>query len=753
MPHELRLSGCSPTPLASYLKALGVLRVVAEQADGDAHGWWEGDGFVLRGRLDRDALEAFFRDAYEPTPVLAPWNGASGFYFQEEKLQRIDPATGKRVKSGRRVEATEATRTVDAMVASRALRFDCYREAISVARAILSAEGLREAPRERQKFDLVRQLRARLPADAAAWLDVVICLAGEEARFPPLLGTGGNDGKLEFTNNFMQRLLELFDSKTGQPLAAGRDWLRGALFGEPVSGLKAKKIGQFTPIGAGGPNASTGFSGAQGTNLWDSVLMLEGALLFAAAASRRLEAADSAALSYPFTVSLAGVGSGASAHSDERRSRNEMWLPLWGRPATLPELRALLTEGRATIGRRPARNTLDFARAVAALGVDRGIDRFVRYGFLQRHGERMYFAVPLGRVEVRANPQAELMSDLEQNSFLDSVRRLARRGEAPARTRQLVHRLEAALFEMARRGDRQHIQESLGLLGTLQRVLGTSKAAREAILLPAPRLNERWALAADDGSDEFRIAAALAGIRAPGLPMRVHLAAIKPGRRSDTWDPGSTLAVWGPGPLIPNLARLLDRRLLASEHMPAGAEREEQGDKPFGGVNPSDLRAVLAFLCGATDDERIARLLQGLALVEVKMSRLPSRDSATEEPAPAALAILEPFFTPDGLLRRLEVLPTRESRLPLPHRLVALLAAGQIDPALREAWRRLRLGGLRVPSSPPGPPSGEILDARQRQRLLAALLVPLDARAIQYLAQRLTVREHGRRLEEANRTV
>jgi len=750
MPDELRLTGCSPTPLASYLKALGVLRAVAEQADAGVHGWWQGDGFALRGRLDRDALEAFFLDAYEPTPVLAPWNGGSGFFFREEKLQRLDPTTGKRVKTGRRTEETEATRTVDAMVASRAPRFERYRVAIGLVREILAASGLEEAPRALQKVDLVRQLRARLPAEAAAWLDAVICLTGEEARFPPLLGTGGNDGNLDFTNKFMQRLLELFDPGTGRPATASAEWLRGALFGDPISGLSRRAIGQFAPLGAGGPNASAGFSGAQGTNLWDSILMLEGALLFAAAATRRLESSDPAALSYPFASRFAGVGSGASAQVDEGPSHDEVWLPLWRRPATLPELRALFAEGRATVGRRPARDSLDFTRAVAALGVDRGIAEFVRYGFLQRLG-RMYLATPLGRLEVRANVEAELIADLEQNGFLESVRRLARRGEAPARTRQLVHRLEAALFELARRGDRHHVQETLGVLGALQRVLGTSKAAREAIPLPAPRLNERWALAADDGSDEFRIAAALAGIHAPGLPMRVHLAAIKPGRRSDTWDPGTTLAVWGPGPLIPNLARLLDRRLLASERMPAGAEREEQGEKPFGGAAPADIPAVLAFLGGETDDERIARLLQGLALVRLPL-RLPSRDRGREEPAPAALAILKPFFTPDGLLRRLEVLPTRESRLPLPRRLVALLAAGRVDRALREAWRRLRLAGVRVPSSPPGPPSGEALDACRQQRLVAALLVPLDAPAIHYLARRLTVPEHGSRLEEASRT-
>ena len=45
MIHVHQLDGCAPAPLAHYLKALGILRLVAEQADRDARGWWDGDRF------------------------------------------------------------------------------------------------------------------------------------------------------------------------------------------------------------------------------------------------------------------------------------------------------------------------------------------------------------------------------------------------------------------------------------------------------------------------------------------------------------------------------------------------------------------------------------------------------------------------------------------------------------------------------------------------------------------------------------
>ncbi len=73
-PHLHTLKGCSPMPLANYLKSLGILRLVGEQADKQARGWWQGERFCLLTTLSRDELETFFLEKYEPTPLLSPWN-------------------------------------------------------------------------------------------------------------------------------------------------------------------------------------------------------------------------------------------------------------------------------------------------------------------------------------------------------------------------------------------------------------------------------------------------------------------------------------------------------------------------------------------------------------------------------------------------------------------------------------------------------------------------------------------------------
>ena len=114
--NDLNLMGCAPVPLAHYLKALGIFRIVAEQKDLGVKGYWKGDSIWIKTTLDRESLRSFFLEEYRPTPIIAPWNGGSGFYFQEEKLKEKDPLTGKKKKTGRRTQHTAATRAVQAIL-------------------------------------------------------------------------------------------------------------------------------------------------------------------------------------------------------------------------------------------------------------------------------------------------------------------------------------------------------------------------------------------------------------------------------------------------------------------------------------------------------------------------------------------------------------------------------------------------------------------------------------------------------------
>lgn len=691
MNHTHRLLGCTPAPLASYLKALAVLRLVAEQAgDPDATGCWRDDVFVLRTRLSEDELLQFFLEGYAPTPLVAPWNGGSGFFPKDNK-DGIQPLT-----------STDTD------------RFRGYRAAIKRAQEAIQAFRLRESPKNEQKVAFLQTLRSRAPEDLLRWMDAAVILADESPAYPPLLGTGGNDGRLDFTNNFMQRLGEVLDIENGRARPEAMELLRMAFFAVPTPALSARAIGQFAPGSAGGPNASSGFEGGAQVNAWDFILMLEGALLLAASAARRLEASRGAVLAAPFTVRSRLATEGAAASGDDADARGELWMPLWCRPFSVEELRALFAEGRAALGTRPARDGLDFARAVARLGVDRGISAFQRYAFVMRSG-KAFLATPLSRLAVRRNAHADLIDEFEQRDWLGRLQRYARDDKASNAFRAVAARLDAALFALTQSPGRTVIQDVLRQLGRIEGLCATSAQTRDTIG-PVPLLSAQWAQRADDGSPEFRIALALAGLslrweegdRARTLGMRAHLAPVAPDGRS--WDDNARLTCWGAGPVERNLAAVLYRRRLEAVRMNADGEllRSRTG---------ATLTDVQCFLDRQTDDRRIAELLAGLAcadLGEVTTS-LASED---QTPLPA-YALLKPFFSSESLLRKLQWLPPDRS-LRLPAEIPARLASGDVATALSIAWQRLRALGVTLPGRQP--PGATGLDG---PRLLAALMIPI----------------------------
>lgn len=732
MRHEHILGGCTPTPLAHYLKALGILRLVAEQKDPEVAGYWTAEQFVLKTVLAWEELEFFFLEEYRPSPIVAPWNGGSGFYFQEEKLKAVEADTGKRTKTGVRNQATEATRTVDLFLASKAVRLAFYREVLATSKKAVQEGGYLEAPKKEEKIRLVTMLRGQLPDASLYWCDAAILLGSQKADFPPLLGTGGNDGNLDFTNNFMQRLVELIDPDSGMPRPASANWLKGALSGQPTQGLVSRAIGQFFPGNAGGPNGTNGFVSNPLVNPWDYVLMLEGALFFAGSATRRMENPGHSALSCPFTVRMAEGGSGCLGA--EQKARDEIWLPLWRLPANYAELQALFCEGRATVGRHSVRDGLDFARALSSYGVDRGIAAFQRYGFLMRSG-KAYLATSLGKIPVRRVPEADLLTHLDRFDWLNRLRSFARSEQAPGRLRQLVRRLENAIFALTQLGGKQELQSILVLLGQVQQACALSAKGREAVP-PVPLLGSDWALKADDQTHEFRIACALAGLD----DMRRFLLPIKYDNGKYQWDPGNQHNLWMGSNLIHSLLRVLNHRLIEARR---GSRDPGAIATPFSGFSQTDLPAVMAFLRAETDDTRIALLLNGLVNVRLPDS-LQKRHALSTLP-PSAYHVLKPLFMPERLLHDLAVLSPGVG-ISLPGEVISLLESGntfQLERAVAIAWRRLRASGIRLPSHPGRPPSAINFDG---PRLAAALMIPIAGRE----AQRMLV--HYRPLAETAAT-
>lgn len=700
--HLHHLAGCAPTPLAHYLKAIGILRVVAQQKDPGIRGFWRAQHFCLLTTLDDAALEAFFLDEYAPTPFISPWNKGSGFYKEKDKgLAPIE--------------------------SSKAPRFEAFRHAIREARSPLSAimradaeiraikdrtkvKGLSKAERERLRKDpeykkdlsaaesefalrkaaLFGPLASTWRGPHRDWMDAAMVLSPEgEPDWPALLGTGGNDGNLDFTNTAMQRLGDLFDlaSNKGDAAPAAHVLLKTALYDTPSAALLDAAVGQFLPGSAGGANGTTGPGAGSRVNPWDFVLLLEGAIAFRGQATRKLGARDDMRAAIPFAVAAQSIGH--ATRGKEKDACGEQWMPLWDRPASWQDVSALFGEGRAQLGRSVARRPLDFARAISRLGVARGLTGFVRYGYLKRNG-KSNFAVPLGKLEVTGHPRARLIDEI--GSWIDRLQREA--GDAPARFSVCVGVLADAVFDvLTREAEPARWQSVLAAIDEVQRVQASGTAFKVG---PCPRLSSGWLTAAADDSPEWRLALSLGSaargykdgrpfdsVRAHALPLDPKKGwsyAISADKRLIN-DP--RVVMMGRDPLS-DLIALVERRLV---------EAAQRGSRTLPVVAAyragARLDDLARFLAGEVDVERIAVLGRTLMAIDWEHVRLPPVrvDSRAERPDEAWQAL------------RLCALPfaVRDRTIAIEPAMFRRLASGDAPGAVELALRRLWMAGLRPP--------------------------------------------------------
>lgn len=709
MIQSIALPGCRSAPLGHYLKALAVLRLIAEQRDPSTRGFWEGNRFHVETQLSRDDLEQFFFSEYRPTPIIAPWNGGSGFY-PSDRQSGIDPI---------RQAAHE--------------RYGAYRESLRVADHVLKNLG-----DERDKRTLVTHLRALLPDVTLPWLDAVLLLTSDGLRFPPLLGTGGNDGRLEFTNNFMQQLVTMIDPRDGSVAPRNREWLRASLFAEPAPLLPRPPVGQFLPASFGGANASTGFHGGQPANPWDYILMIEGAIMFSAAATRA-GSADQTDLSYPFTVRASGSGSGGLSFDEPSSARGEMWLPIWTRPAPYAELKELFSEGRLTVGRRIARDGFEVVLAIARLGVDRGIAAFERVVFSQRNG-LMYIATPQGRWTVDPRRRVDLIADLYRDEWLPRVRRFARSAEAPIAVKAAVRRLEESITEACRRADVGPMQNVLSAVAELHLIGHRSRAFQEG-LQPLRRMSTAWIDAICDDTVELEIARALCSIGRGETSLRFELLPFRRTRGEKHEWAGS-----GPGGVeVLELDRLLARILLSRS---TAIERGADLVCLMGRYGIS-IATWSRFLRGDFDQRRVRELLFGIALVRATGgAEKKSGDDLVLEAFPALLKTL--FLDPDSEsdrgareTKRLELPGIRKMRRDAAQALASgqLELAGDVAVAALSRDRRRVMRFQHVPCAVSPDPT-LVTPALAGRRIAAALLLPISSSATNDLVS--IVFERGR---------
>lgn len=739
-PISLPLPGCAPVPLAHYLKALGVLRLVSEQCnDSVATGHWMGNTFVLTSTLDRDALLKFFLEAYQPTPIIVPWSGSDFF--------KVDRAVGPAKFCKNQKTALTGEKAIEAILATNSDRLQRYRDALGLTFAAMDASGVKSkkdiegsGKSEREsKSRLLQALRNSMPEDCLLWIDAACVIETDSPSLNTLLGSGGgSDGNSHFSDNFMQSLwfvLADFDEQRSKPAssASGQEFSSMAALNEALFGISdtRTKIANLSPVmfdsgRVGGPNSTSGFIAQSASNPWDFVLMLEGACLFSGSLGKKMGSQTESFARFPFLMDSTPVGGGSPACGERGR---ELWLPLWPKPTSLSELAVLFAEARLEKHGQIATSGLDAAIALAQYGCDRGIAQFQRIGVLRGRvgGDNYFTTVNQGRFDVHDDPNVSLLRPL--NDWLHRFRRAARADGAPSSVQRAARNLEAAIMAFCKASDHERVQELLISLGECESALAGSwkwTTKKEVALSPLPLLGPEWLRAANTGTTEFRLAASLASTSAlfghAVEPLRCHLEPVSfGGGREKRWfkwtETTGTNVVWREGDLADTLNAILARRIVLA--LKSGCK--SYPDKSRIPAHPSD---IALFIEGRTDDALLSRLFWGLSLIDFggdntenfKIGFPPER----RDP-PALYAMLKPCFS-----RK-----TFDTEIPLIAAIHRRASAGNGTEASLLAARRLRASGL-TPAVESVPSF-----ALASRRTAAALLFPLTENDLGNIAGRV----------------
>jgi CRISPR-associated protein Csx17 len=515
-------------------------------------------------------------------------------------------------------------------------------------------------------------------------VDASVVLANNQGYFPPLLGTGGNDGHLDFSTNFHQRLVDVLDP-TPKARQRSLSLAQDALTGDQREKLQVAPIGQFDPAAAGGRNSSPYGGAASLVNPWAYILLVEGALLFAASAVRRHQhSAGRAAI--PFTVFASPDASPSGAK--EEHSRGEVWTPVWDRPFTLTEVRQLFAEARASWNGRLAQRAVEFYAATRSLGVTRGVGSFIRYGLHQRNG-LAFVAVPVERVYVREKPEVRLAARLEE--WVSWVRR----GESSTGVGGALRRFDTAHMAFARDGGPENLDRLLASVTDLEMAVGRSRRAKEGVPTrkPPPARDFLPALGSAD-CPELRVAVGIAScasrpgvdaVRQPGRTMRELLLPVDPDRR---WRDSPVVPGFGIRPLWSVLADVLAWRCRTAvdEH----DSTEFRGAPTFRYGIPVPAADLHDLALGRLDlglldlwlRACLALHWQGVAHAWPDEDRRPDLPVATLGMLQALAAGLAPAGAERGA-----------PRLALSPDWAVRLAAGRVADVHQEAARRLRQAG------------------------------------------------------------
>ncbi len=561
---------------------------------------------------------------------------------------------------------------------------------------------------------------------------------GARLFFNPLLGSGGNAGKRKFADGWEKAAEELRKKLASKQHAIDTEnELRSWLKGEVVTFLM-EKLQAASWFSDANKLFNSGQSPAREGQIspWAMVLACEGLDLFAGGVSRRLGVRTRALGAFPFVTGPAAPTVAGEAGHD----RGEVWAPLWARPATLAEVRAIFSRGRAEIGSRGALTPAAFATAILRRGVDAGLTSFVRFALgtttssntfeprlrgevkiLQRHIANLESSGSNGNLSSRSRTGAfDARAEVVERS-LDLWETLPRDTKTGKRWqfRGLRGPVEAAMVALAEKPEDASRARTLAdaVVAALDRV-DRNRAFRKAGVRWRP-LPLHWLpiLLGQDASIEARLAAAITSSFPAKLPFTLYRFGVEltgsatrfltelpppflvPERRPSSW-------VWSGSRLVPNLIHVLRRRTFDLGRLAHNLIRDAyQTDFAMRQGWSAGKDDIEAWLSDAIDEDLLATWLGRLALFDWR--RLGARPPALKRgtnlharPVITGALALHALFLP--LLDQRPVRGHDVEDLLAPERgvrtagaaqkLVALLSVSNMDDAIRLVRARYAMG-------------------------------------------------------------
>lgn len=713
---KLRLStfalpGLSPDSLGNYLASLGILRVLSRKWPATRIAWREDVLHVMGGP---NTLEELLDELVRVASTQAEAEVSKREWTQYDKAWSDEQKKGTKAKSGEPLALWQA----------------------SAQESYLELFAAHAVPHTRVSFN-------------------------------PLLGSGGNAGRRDFSSGWRKAVNVIAaEPKVGKGSAkkaastAGsssaidprKSELRALLLGQQLTWL-VEKLAAGSWFSDATKLYNSGQSPArEGTiSPWAMALACEGLVFFAGGASRRLGSRAARAVgAFPFITQPIA----ASAEKEADRLRGEIWTPLWSRPMSLGEARTLFARGRAELNGRGALTPAAFATAIHERGVDAGVSEFRRYTLGRTTSSNTFEPRLESRFPRESDASPATSLTLKRVTALIEHRGFPRDGK---RFVGLRGPIESAILDVASNPHRSEAAISMvdAVSSALDRI-DRNRSFREGKIQWEP-LPLEWlpALFADEQpSVEARLALSLVSAFPVSFPFTAFRFGVEWARDRNgkydydwttkpAWFEHSKVAparwVWAPGDLARVIGAVLSRKLIEESRLGDAEVASTLGRAPL----PAKTSFIRRWLVGDIDERLLASWLSRLALFDWR--RVPSDvralirgelESSSVDGDVAMLGLMQPLIdrlplfiksvSPNDLLSNETGARTTE----VARSLVTLIRGGNTAAGLRLASSRYAMAGARLASV-------DIpWQSQNPDRLIAALLFTITNRERAELFQR-----------------